>query len=279
MSGFARKLRRQGTGRVLTSSVEPSDAPTSDALELARSVVAWHPDDAQLELAARTIDGARNQGLAPSVVALLAHVATCDSGGELGRCTHTDDELAEILPTWAEAEQHTGVFSPQSVGLLGKLVMLVAFVGALLLPSSAHAAGAAARTLGSHKIHRRKIRHRHRGGYDAGFHGVWPCFESSGAFGLFGRRSMSRRPSVTGYVVAQGNSRRRGRRSKSSWCGDAERFGSGVSRTAIRTSRSVAPTDRSNARHTRATDFHPSELGAARIVSPNSRARSPSSLR
>jgi hypothetical protein len=108
MSGFARKLKRRNEApRVLTSTVEPAaEAPSAHAVELARPVVAWRGNEELLDLAARTIESAqRTPGIEPATIALVAHIATCDTGGELGKCTHSQEELLKILPGWGELER------------------------------------------------------------------------------------------------------------------------------------------------------------------------------
>lgn len=99
-----------------------------------------------------------------------------------------------------------------------------------------------------------------RSAYTEGLHGVWSWEKSSGRFALSAPRSTSRRVFRTGFARAGVNSRETGTRSKSSWFGAAGAFASATSRTAIRTSRSNATTERLSARPMRATEggkLHP----------------------
>jgi hypothetical protein len=238
----ARKLRRREQLRAQSAW----DAPLrDDDLEFARRVVAWQhsADDSLADLAARTIRAAMAAGASPLACAVTAHVATCNSGGELGSCEHSDEEVTQLLPGADETRRW--------VQWLKSAAAAVLVVLAFCWPSAAKAAqdGSVFALGRAHKIQRRNwaglllklrtFRHhfRRRG---------W--IQSRNYYATSRRRSLSCLVFATGCAREHASSRRRARRSKLSWCGGSGAFASGVCRASNPTSRLNVPTARSSAR-------------------------------
>lgn len=102
---LARKLKRREQAAAWT-------APLSEAERALGRVIAHFrsDDDVWAEAAARAFRKAYEEvsaaGLQPMTAALVAHTAICESGGALGECTHTNEELAALLPSEAFLASH-----------------------------------------------------------------------------------------------------------------------------------------------------------------------------
>jgi len=233
---LARKLRR----REQKQGQAAWDAPLTDGeLDFARRIVAWHHSDnvdELADLAGRTLRACVARGLTPLGAVIAAHVASCNSGGELGCCAHTNAQVAAMVPNSDETRRW--------VGWLKKSVWLVAVLIAFCWPSSA-AARARATLREAHKIQRRNFAPRRKRAY---YFRPWTRRKKS--FGTSRQRSSCRWGFATGCGRGRGKDDSRGLTSKSSWFGGAAGSASATCRETIRISRSSWQTEPSSNRLT-----------------------------
>ena len=102
---LARKLRRQQPkAHTVQIDVDDGRPVSEEEREFARLVVQWRDhDDELVDRAARALRAALARGSEPETAVLVAHVATCNSGGRDGLCTHSEAQIAAILPANEDA--------------------------------------------------------------------------------------------------------------------------------------------------------------------------------
>jgi hypothetical protein len=234
-SRAARKRQRAGHVLVIEPAVLSMEPLHREAMVIGICAVHWHderPDlDELADLAARRVRHALRNGSDALTAAMAAHIATCDSGGELGMCAHTDDELGELLVN-AQAIADRIRYRSAKVG-----------------PT------------------RRRLYHSRRGGGTGrGWIGETRWIGNSGGYV---RLSSSRRVSRGGCAPARLISSDAARRTKSSFAGDDASSANATRLVISRTLRSNARTVRSNGRPTSEGKRLRAERGAPHEKTPD----------